>query len=713
MSCAPCSMPEVSLKMLQTLTTILSLSVLGTVLAGIILLLSACFRRCVSRTVLYYIWLLALLRLCVPLGVELPVLPASWLTQASVQSGGDTYLADTRDFQELENNAGAITPAENAVTQPEAISDNAGSFSTDEFFRSPTMWFCVWLAGVSVSLVWQAGSCIRLARILRRTGELPAQADLALFSGLAGNRRVRLMYSGYIPTPMLVGLFRPVIYIPSRDYVKSGRDGELQDILLHELTHYRRRDLLYKWFTMAVTCLHWFNPFMPFLRRQINRACELSCDEAVIRRLTPEQRRHYGQTLLDLSEHVSCDTPRAAATMLQEKEQLRERLVSILNYRKAGRAAVAVSLLLVLTLTGCALVSGVDSDSSSSAVRAPEETAASIPADITQGPSQDDLAEDLSTTALPVDAIAYAPEQVYGLVSAQFHLGSDIYTVTDGDSLLLLENMFSSAETLPGGAKCPFSSTLYLTREDGVSVSFQPAEDSCATLLSDGVYYRYNQDDNSALWELFGIEQYHTEYEYDEEGRVIRQTDYSWQSPTSIYDYSYDSAGNLIKEVYSSGDGSLVRETEYTYDTAGNLMHELSHTNGEMQYEIAYTYDANGRLLTSTALDANGALRHAVEHTYGEDGRLERTEHISGDGGRYAELYEWQDEQNYTVYTYEDDQLQYSHIYLTDSRGNILRDTMCMSDGSVEAIWEYIYDGSGELTGTSQYTGNGELVDSW
>lgn len=130
--------------------------------------------------------------------------------------------------------------------------------------------------------------------------------------------------------------------------------------MAHELTHARRHDVLYKWFAAGVTSLHWFNPLMILVRREINRACELSCDEAVIRGLDEDGRRHYGQTLLDLAASPTSRSGQLTITLSDEKTQLKERLVSIVNYHKKGAAAIIMTLLLVLVMAGCALVNGAE-----------------------------------------------------------------------------------------------------------------------------------------------------------------------------------------------------------------------------------------------------------------------------------------------------------------------------------------------------------------
>ena len=59
-------------------------------------------------------------------------------------------------------------------------------------------------------------------------------------------------------------------------------DSDFENTILHELMHYRRRDMFYKWLVQVTICLHWFNPLVYWMGAEINRACEFSCDEAVI-----------------------------------------------------------------------------------------------------------------------------------------------------------------------------------------------------------------------------------------------------------------------------------------------------------------------------------------------------------------------------------------------------------------------------------------------
>jgi len=182
---------------------------------------------------------------------------------------------------------------------------------------------------------------------------------------MRGVLRVRMAYSSYVATPMFVGILRPVIVLPQFAYVRNGMDKELTNILCHELTHYRRKDVLYKWLVVAVTSLHWFNPLMLWIRKEISRACELSCDEAVISGMSASEKQFYGNTLLTLSANKKLLAGILSTTLCEEKNELKERLISIMKYKKKSAWAIALTFFMALLLAGCGATLGVANSTNS------------------------------------------------------------------------------------------------------------------------------------------------------------------------------------------------------------------------------------------------------------------------------------------------------------------------------------------------------------
>ena len=117
----------------------------------------------------------------------------------------------------------------------------------------------------------------------------------ALGDQLNLHRRPSLLTCPGLSVPMLAGLLRPVLLLP--EVVPAG--DELKYSLLHELTHYRRRDIWRKTLALWVRAVHWFNPLVWLAARWMDRDIELSCDEGALKLLPPEEHAAYGRTILN------------------------------------------------------------------------------------------------------------------------------------------------------------------------------------------------------------------------------------------------------------------------------------------------------------------------------------------------------------------------------------------------------------------------------
>jgi bla regulator protein BlaR1 len=98
------------------------------------------------------------------------------------------------------------------------------------------------------------------------------------------------------PGPALVGLWRPLIVVPS-DFDRRYTATERELILAHERTHARRRDPLANAVCAALRCLNWFNPLVHIAERLMRIDQELACDAEVVRR-HPNSRRSYADVML-------------------------------------------------------------------------------------------------------------------------------------------------------------------------------------------------------------------------------------------------------------------------------------------------------------------------------------------------------------------------------------------------------------------------------
>ena len=115
---------------------------------------------------------------------------------------------------------------------------------------------------------------------------------------LASSRHIsRNVYANnIIPTAFIMGIIRPKIYLP---YNLGEKQKEF--ILLHEQTHIKRGDYLFKILGFVAVSLHWFNPLVWLAFKAAENYMEMSCDEEVIKQLGYNEKAEYSQTLLNIS----------------------------------------------------------------------------------------------------------------------------------------------------------------------------------------------------------------------------------------------------------------------------------------------------------------------------------------------------------------------------------------------------------------------------
>jgi len=347
--------------------TILVLTLSGSVLTLLLTVLRYTFLRKMPSTVYYYAWLLVLLRFAVPLpglvpataekAEPLPKAPVVYVEMdsednAKAVSGSDHADSTMTASDETDGSHIALDATE---TKAATVSDNtpatkAPSFSID--WKSPKLWFSVWALGAVVSMGITVLSYIKFSFGLKRDLMEPDSFTKAVYASIPG-RKPALYFSDSARTPMMLGVLKPKIVLPMREY----NEEILLNILRHELTHYRRFDLLYKWATTAVLAAHWFNPLAWFIRRELNRACEMSCDEMLLRSMNKDEKQSYGNTLLLMAASTALPPAVIATSFATEKRNLKERLVQIMNYKKSGTRLLA-AVLSVALLTGCGMAAG-------------------------------------------------------------------------------------------------------------------------------------------------------------------------------------------------------------------------------------------------------------------------------------------------------------------------------------------------------------------
>jgi beta-lactamase regulating signal transducer with metallopeptidase domain len=244
--------------------------------------------RRAPKAVSYGLWFVVLFRL---------ICPVSFKSAVSLFGPASSLVLEQMPVMTGASGAGIAATANPAGFEPATVSPavSTGAASPAMALSVTAVLALLWAAGVLALLVYGVVSYLKTTRRVR-TATL-----------VEGN----IYESDRITGPFVAGFIHPKIFLPV-----SLKDGERNYIVLHEQTHIRRRDYIVKPLWFLAVCLHWFNPLAWMSYFLLGRDMEMSCDEAVIRRLGDGIRADYSS---------SCWRCRRRADLLPEAPGVRRK----------------------------------------------------------------------------------------------------------------------------------------------------------------------------------------------------------------------------------------------------------------------------------------------------------------------------------------------------------------------------------------------------
>ena len=340
---------------------IIDMSIMATVVIAVVLIARALLGNGPKKYA-YLLWAIAGIRLLCPVGISSPFSIYN-LVNASDYSVYDRQQTETQNArgekattqEQIDGNDTTLHSKNNADSLKSINANRVTGFNRNAnlevlqsgmdngadrkytgmkdstiFERGIQTGAFVWLTGCMILALWNA------VLFYRARGRV-AQA-------------VRLKENIYecdsIPTPFVMGIIAPKIYIPFR-----LKESEQEYIISHEKYHIRRKDNIVKCIAFLLCVLHWFNPFVWGAYFLMIRDMEMSCDEYVLGHFTEDIRKSYSESLLGFATN----TRTVGIGMLSFGESnTRRRVKNIMEYKKYGKwiGMFAVGLILIVA-TAC------------------------------------------------------------------------------------------------------------------------------------------------------------------------------------------------------------------------------------------------------------------------------------------------------------------------------------------------------------------------
>ena len=327
---------------------ILSLSAL--ILA--VLLVRAIFRNRVPKRMLYCLWLVVLLKLCLPGTLfSLPVLPAEEVTvpvntiqikqveeatlpavsnAPTVQAPSTPGVQSTIPTQTSTQPEQTVTQPQEPVAKPAVPAAQEPERPAAKPLTAAQILKIVWFSGSALLGLWLFGTWLTFTIRLRKSRKF-----------LGKRRKTSIYVSKRIKSPCLAGLI-PAVYL-TEDVL---RNDTTELIVRHELTHLHHLDFLWSLCRTIAVIVYWWNPLIWFAAICSKRDAELACDEAVAAKLPESKRLAYARAIL-------AQAPRKTAALSLAGPPVKERILFLTKKQRTSVLCVILALLLVVSATGC------------------------------------------------------------------------------------------------------------------------------------------------------------------------------------------------------------------------------------------------------------------------------------------------------------------------------------------------------------------------
>lgn len=329
-----------------------------TITALFIILFKLIFRNRLKAKWHFLIWVVLLIRFIVPV---LPSSPVSFFNTVKVdesvieQSSYQSIVSSSdKDNDNPDENHYTVAQGLQKMVEAEQNTEDHKSVATSGYtIQIDAIVTYVWLGGTVVLL----GYFITVLAIYRHKLKRSRREydNLTLLDKckdqLQIKRIVRVYYAD--TTPMLIGLFKPSVYVPD-----GLSEAELEATLLHELNHMKHLDVLLSAIATFVLCLNWFNPIIWISFFMFKRDLEVYCDERTL--IHTESKQSYAMLLLKTATTRKERFVLGTTSLQSGKADVKRRIRYMAKYKKLKAVGTVLAIVLVSTLLmGCLTNAGV------------------------------------------------------------------------------------------------------------------------------------------------------------------------------------------------------------------------------------------------------------------------------------------------------------------------------------------------------------------
>lgn len=332
-------------------------SLIGSVIVLMILIIKGIFKNKLSSNFHYYIWLILIIKLVIPIGPQTPLNISNIYKNFYVESAinENTQIDSSK---QLDNSSLDGSTSINTLTPTsESVIDSTINTSSKSEIDIVRVFSFIWMFGVLILIGTLVTGHKKLKDIINSSMKniTSAHEEILCICMKTMNIRneVELSYSSKISSPSLCGIIKPKILIPI-SVAENVCDEEFKYIIMHELTHLKNKDIFINWVITLLSIIYWFNPILLYGFHKMRQDLEISCDARVISYLDKGKNLQYGNAIVRVLELRSSNSNRLIGTtsMVMNSSEIKRRIIMISKYKKANIKNILLGAIIVVILGG-------------------------------------------------------------------------------------------------------------------------------------------------------------------------------------------------------------------------------------------------------------------------------------------------------------------------------------------------------------------------
>ena len=346
---------------------ILQTSLTASMVVILVSLILKVFNNYIGIRIRNILWLLVLIKLFIPAIPE---------TQINLFSILYEKYESSLHVQEVKNN---LQEGKELTTVSKEKNDNIIYNQDVEVVKKDNIQeinkqnLILWILKIA-SCIWAIGVLILIAAFLvftfnfkRKVKHLenydyPEVVNIMKECRHIANIRSRIpiyIYNGF-KSPCILGVIKPKIYIPEH-VLNTSDSNALSHIFLHELIHYKRKDLVYNFLGIIAISIHWFNPVVWFAINKMKICREFACDAGVLEVIGENEFVEYGMTLINLSKVFSNNNEYSRlAIYFETNNQIKGRIKMIKQFKRGSSKISAIGALSCVIATTVILTNSIN-----------------------------------------------------------------------------------------------------------------------------------------------------------------------------------------------------------------------------------------------------------------------------------------------------------------------------------------------------------------